>query len=181
MHLAVRRRGVHKAVLDLTGHAAGGVGKKCGELVLKVILSIRLADEIENGQALFILCQSQTSAQLLQEDSQRFRRSKEQNRINLRNVHTFIIDIHDEDKANLAGNEAILRAAAFFIRGLTGQEHGRNAMFIEIPAHKLCVIHCYAESQAFYIVDVCHVSQQRRYDQIRAALSHHAAERVNLG
>ena len=42
-----------------------GIGEKRRKLVLKVILSICLADEVENGQALFILCQSHATAQLL--------------------------------------------------------------------------------------------------------------------
>ena len=176
---ALRRR--YKAVLDLPGQAARGVGEKRSKLVLKVILSIRLADKVENGQALFILCQPQATTQLLQENRQRFCRSKEQDGVNLRNVNAFVIDIHDEDKTHLAGNETILRAATFFIRRLTGQEHGRNAMLIEIPAHELRVIHRDTEAQALNIVNVCHIFQQRGHNQIRTPLSYHAAQRVDLG
>ena len=64
LDIAALGRG-HKAVLDLPGHAAGGVGEKRGKLVLEVILPVRLSNEVKNGQALFILCQSQASAQLL--------------------------------------------------------------------------------------------------------------------
>ena len=44
-----------ESVLDLPGDAAGGVGEQRGEFVLEIIFSVCLTDEVENGQAFFIL------------------------------------------------------------------------------------------------------------------------------
>ena len=55
---------------DLPGHTAGSIGQQSGELVLKMIFLIGLADEVQHRQALFALRQAQAMPQLLEEDGQ---------------------------------------------------------------------------------------------------------------
>ena len=69
LDIAALRRG-DKSVLDLPGHAAGSIGQQGGELVLKIILLIGLADEVQHRQALFALRQAEATPQLLEEDGQ---------------------------------------------------------------------------------------------------------------
>ncbi len=169
-----------EAVLDLAGHAAGSIGEQRSELVLKVILSVGLADKVENGQAFFILRQTQAAAQLLKEDGQGFRGAQEQHGIDLGNVHALVVDIHDKDEPHFAGHETVLGVAPFLVGGFTGQEHGRNAVLIEIPAHKFRVLHRDAEAKALDFIDVRHIFQKGGHDQIRTAIGDHAAERIDF-
>ena len=60
--------GGDKAVHDLPGHTAGGVGEQCGKLILEVIPLVGLADEVQHGQAFLALRQPQATSQLLEED-----------------------------------------------------------------------------------------------------------------
>ena len=39
----------HKAVLDLTTHAAGGIRQQRRKFILEIVLSIRLTDEVQHG------------------------------------------------------------------------------------------------------------------------------------
>ena len=45
----------HKAVLDLPAHAAGGIRQQRRKLIFKIVFSICLTDEVQHGQAFFIL------------------------------------------------------------------------------------------------------------------------------
>ena len=47
-----------KALFELPADAAGGVGKQCCEFLLKIILFVGLSDEIQNGQAILVFCQT---------------------------------------------------------------------------------------------------------------------------
>ena len=53
---ALRRR--DKALFKLPTDAAGGVGEQCCEFLLKIILFVGLSDEIQNGQAILVFCQT---------------------------------------------------------------------------------------------------------------------------
>ena len=65
----------NESVLDLSAHAAGCVRQECCKLILEIVLPVRLTDKVQHGQAIFILSQTQTTAELLQEDRQGFRRT----------------------------------------------------------------------------------------------------------
>ena len=47
-----------KALFELPADAAGGVGKQCCEFLLKIVLFVGLSDEIQNGQAILVFCQT---------------------------------------------------------------------------------------------------------------------------
>ena len=47
-----------KALFELPADAASGVGKQCCEFLLKIILFVGLSDEIQNGQAILVFCQT---------------------------------------------------------------------------------------------------------------------------
>ena len=47
-----------KALFKLPADAAGGVGEQCCEFLLKIILFVGLSDEIQNGQAILVFCQT---------------------------------------------------------------------------------------------------------------------------
>lgn len=57
-----------------------------------------LTDKIQHGQAFFVFGQTQAAAQLLQKHGQRFRGTQEQHRVHFRNVHAFIVNIHNKMK-----------------------------------------------------------------------------------
>ena len=45
----------HKTVLDLPAHAAGGIRQQRRKLILKIVFSICLTDEVQRGQAFLVL------------------------------------------------------------------------------------------------------------------------------
>ena len=171
----------NKAVLDLARHTARGVGKQCRELIFKVIFFICLTDEIKHGQALFVFGQTQAAAKLLQEDRQRFRGPQEQNGVDLRNIDAFVVNIHNKDEAHFAGDQLLFGAMALFVGGFAGQEHGLNAVLIEIPAHEFCVIYGNAEAEPLHVVNVRHIFQQRGHHEIGALLRRKTAHGVEIG
>ena len=64
LHIAPLRQRC-EPILDLTRHAARCIGEQRSELVLEIVLSVRLTDEVENGQAILIFCKAQTASELL--------------------------------------------------------------------------------------------------------------------
>ena len=85
-----------KSILDLSGHAAGGIRQQSCKLILKVIPLIGLADKVQHGQALFILRKPQTTAQLLEKNGQGLGGPQEQYGVDLRDVHALVVDVHHE-------------------------------------------------------------------------------------
>ena len=79
-----------------------------------------LPDEVQHGQAFLILGQTQTTPQLLQEDRQRLGGAQEQDSVHLRNIHAFIVDIHDEDEPHLTRYQAMLGGPSLLIGGFSG-------------------------------------------------------------
>ena len=47
-----------KTLFNLSADAAGSVGEQCCEFLLKIILFVGLPDEIQNGQAILVFCQT---------------------------------------------------------------------------------------------------------------------------
>ena len=47
-----------KALFELPTDAAGSVREQCCEFFLKIILFVGLSDEIQNGQAILVFCQT---------------------------------------------------------------------------------------------------------------------------
>lgn len=60
-----------------------------------------LADEVERGEAVLSLHQAQTAAQLLEEDGRALGRSKEEDGVDLGNVHPLIEQVHREQDVDL--------------------------------------------------------------------------------
>ena len=150
----------NESVLDLSAHAAGCVRQECCKLILEIVLPVRLTDKVQHGQAIFILSQTQTTAELLQEDRQGFRRTQEEYRIDFRNVHALVVDVHNENKAYRTGYQALLGGLSLLVWGIAGQEHGRNMMLIKIAAHEFRVIDRHAEPQPLHLVHVSDIFQE---------------------
>ena len=58
----------HKAILDFAAHTSCSVRQQRRKFILKIVLSVCLADEVQYGQAFLIFGQTQAAAQLLQEN-----------------------------------------------------------------------------------------------------------------
>ena len=63
--------------------------------------SMRVADEVEDGQASLAFMQPQPAAQLLEEDGGGLRGAQEEHRIDLRDVHTFVEEVDSEQRGEL--------------------------------------------------------------------------------
>ena len=180
LYVAALGRG-DKPVLDLPGHAAGGIAQEGGKLVLEVISLVGLADKVQHGQAFFILCQPQATAQLLEEDGQGLGGPQEQHGVDLRDVHTLVVDVHHEDEAHLTADQSLFGGLSLLIGGFSGQENGRDSAAVEIAAHKLRVLNGHAETQPLDLVDVGHILEKGGHHQVGAAVCHGAAEGIKIG
>lgn len=141
-----------------------------------IIQLIYRIDVVNEGLHNSRLPGNQTTAQLLQEDGQRFRGSEEQNSVDLRNIHAFVVNVHDEDESNLARNQLILGVLSLLIGGFSSQEHRRNPVLVKVPAHKFFMIHRYAEAQALHLVYFCHILEQRGHHMACTAICHGTTE-----
>ena len=123
----------------------------------------------------------QATPQLLKEDSQGLGGAQEQHRIDLRDVHTFVVDVYHKDEANLTTDQLPFSGFSLLIGGFPSQKDGRNPVVIEIAAHKLRMLDGHTEAQAFHLVDIGHILEKGGHHQIGAAVGHGAAEGVEIG
>ena len=63
---------------------------------------------------------------------------------------------------------------------MSGQEHRRDVMLIEVVAHKLRVFYGDTETKSLYVINIGDIFQQRRDYQIGTPLRHRSAEGINL-
>ena len=138
--------GGDKSIFDFLGYAASGVGQQGGKLILEVIPLVGLADKVQHGQAFLVLLQPQATAQLLEEDGQGLGGAQEQHRIDLRDVHALVVNVHHENEANLAAHQPPLGGFSLIVRGFPGQENGADAVTVEIAAHELRMFDGHAEA-----------------------------------
>ena len=96
LHIAVLRGG-NKSMLQLIIDAVLYICEQRVELLFKVVVLICLSDKPKYSQAVLFQSDSKTTAELLQEDRQGFHRSEEQDGVNLQNIHTFVINIDNEN------------------------------------------------------------------------------------
>ena len=111
-------RQVREAVLNLLLERHRGVGQKRPVTQVEAELAMSLTNEIEYGQALFLVVQSQATAELLQKDRQTFGRAQEKHRVELGNVDTLIVQVDDEQEVQLTAAQAVLGRVAVGPRGL---------------------------------------------------------------
>ena len=124
---------------------------------------------------------SKITAQLLEEDGQGLGGPQEQHGVDLRDVHTLVVDVHHEDEAHLTADQSPFGGLSLLIGGFSGQENGRDSAAVEIAAHKLRMLNRHAEAQALDLVDVGHILEKGGHHQIGAAVGHGAAEGVEIG
>ena len=170
-----------KALFKLPTDAAGGVREQCCEFLLKIILFVGLPDEIQNGQAILVFCQTQTTPQLLQKHGQRLGRAQEQHSVHLGDIHTLVVNVHHKEESELPGNQPLLGGVALLVRRVAGQCHRWNAVGIKVARHELGMSDGNAEAQTLYLVDIGDIFQDGAHHKVSAALRHHAAEGVQVG
>ena len=64
---------------------------------------------------------------------------------------------------------------------MSGQEHRRDIMHIEIATHELRVLDRDTEAKPLHVINVCHIFQQCRYNKVSTTVSHRTTESINLG
>ena len=70
-----------------------------------------------------------------------FRGPQKQHRVDLRNVHTFVIQIHREDHPHVAADQLVPGYAAFLIAGMAVKRDGGDAGGIEMLGHEMGVLY----------------------------------------
>ncbi len=71
-----------------------------------------IADEVDDGERIFALLSPQATTQLLQEDDRRLRRTKHQDRVDIRNVKSLVEDVDCEDDLKVAATKSLDRLVA---------------------------------------------------------------------
>ena len=101
-------------------------------------------------------------------------------RIDLRDVHALVVNVHHENETNLAADQPPLGGFSLLIGGFPSQADGGNPVVVEITVHNLRMFDGYAGAQALHLVDVDHVFQERGHQQSSATVGHGAAEGVEV-
>ena len=166
--------------VNLLFHAVMLVVQHGHEFLLKVIPPVCRADKVQHCQAVLPLAQPQSAAQLLQENRQGFRRPKEQHRVDLRNIHTFVIQIHNKDNPDFSGNQLFPRFVPQIIVGMAVQCNGRYTLFIEPVRHKVRVLNGYTEAKCFHFFHIRRVPVQALKHMICTLLRNCAGQGVNI-
>ena len=73
------------------------------ELGLIVIVAVGLADEVQDCQAILARAEAEAPAQLLEEDGRTLGWPQEEDGVDGGDVDTFIIEVNDKNKLELAG------------------------------------------------------------------------------
>lgn len=108
---------------------------------------MRLADEIEDRDAVLALVTAQPAAELLEEDEGAFRGPKEEQRVDLWQVYAFVEQVHREQCPDLAGPQLLDGLAALIkVRAGRHREAGQPG-FTEAPRHEVRVRDAHAETQ----------------------------------
>ena len=106
-----------------------------------------LANEVEYGQALLLVVQSQAATELLQEDRQALGRAEEQHRVELGDVDALIVQVDDEQDVHLTAAQAVLGRVAIGPRGLCREGFGGDSGLSELDRHVFSVGDADAEAQ----------------------------------
>ena len=103
------------------------------------------ADEDREEALLFAWVETQTTAQLLQEDGQRLCRAKKEHRVNGRNINTFVENINHKEVVYFAFSQLTIQFQSLLviIRGEVGRFQSCSAEFI---SHVVGVSLCGAEA-----------------------------------
>ena len=111
LHRAAGRQ-EREALLDLLLHLrARGAGHRAVAQV-EAELPVRLADEVQHGDAVLALEAAQAAAKLLQEDERAFRGPEEQQRVDLGQVDAFVEQVHREQRPDAPGAQVQQRLLA---------------------------------------------------------------------
>jgi hypothetical protein len=89
---------MRKARLDFIVHALRGIGTQSTEARRETKLAPMRSDEIEHRETFFVFVEAQSPAKLLKKDREALCRPQEENRVDLRNIDSLVIQVHDEDE-----------------------------------------------------------------------------------
>lgn len=90
-----------ETVLDFLAHNHAAASQHGLQAAGEIVFAVGLGHKVKYGQAVFVLCQSQAAAQLLQKNSHAIRRTQEQHRVDCRNIDAFVEQIDDKEERNL--------------------------------------------------------------------------------
>ena len=97
-------RQMREAGLDLAFKSAGRIGAERAKPRGKAELPVLCTNEVEDGQAVFMVMQAEPAAKLLQVDGEAFCRPEEENRIDLRDVDALVVEVDDKNKVDLSAD-----------------------------------------------------------------------------
>ena len=117
---------------------------------------VRLTDEIAPSGSPS-RAETQTTSKLLQEHSQTLCGTQEHNSIDLRDIHTLVVQVNCENELYLAIRQITLCRITLVFFAVGGQGDGRDIVLIETQSHILSVLLRYAEAQSFDLVHVRNV------------------------
>jgi hypothetical protein len=90
-----------KAIFELLIKTVRGLTEQGTEPRFEAKVLMSLSNEIQYRKTFFVIMQSQTAPQLLEEHCQTFSRAQKKNGVNFRNVDTFVVEVNYKDGTSL--------------------------------------------------------------------------------
>ncbi len=143
-----------KPALDLALDAAAGAADDGAKARVEAKRPVRLADEVEDGEALLFVAAAQPAAELLEEQGGALGGAQEQDGVDVGDVDAFVEEVDAEEDAELAGGEIAERGGALGFGGGGGDGAGAQAGALELLRHEVRVALVDAEAEGAHLGDV---------------------------
>ena len=121
--------------------------------VLITELGTRMTYKVEYGKMVLALVQTESSAKLLEEDRGTFGRTKEQNGVDLRNVHTLVEKVYDEEIVDCSSLKLLLDEGPMVVVVVTRKHIRMQSGKRELGVHESCVLLVYTEAKRTDLVE----------------------------
>jgi hypothetical protein len=145
-NLAARRR-EGEVSLDLAFEAAASVARERAELRVEAELLAVVSDKVEDREHGLVAGTSEAPAELLQEDGRTFGRSKEQDRVDVRQVEALIEEVSGEEHVDPPLLQVLESTFALSLRSVAADGSRGDARLVEGRRHELRVGDADAESE----------------------------------
>ena len=110
-----------KAAFHLLFHALPGRLHQCCVALLKTEFLVLTADKIKDSEAVLAREEAKPAPELLQEHSEGFGRTQEENGIHFRDIDAFVVKVNDKNKFDFAPLQTGFGAVALRVAGFGGE------------------------------------------------------------
>ena len=150
-YLAAEGR-IGEATLNLFLDVARMSAYKSLKAVFITELGTRMAYKVEYGKMVLAFVQTESSTKLLEEDRGTLGRTKEENGVDLRNVHTLVEEVYNEEIIDFACLKMLLDEGAMVVVVVARKHIRMQSGKRELGVHESCVLLVYTEAKCTNLV-----------------------------